>query len=205
VGVLLFPFYVRACSPTRASSKRNPTSELSLKSVLFSRLFRSLHRRCLFLVSSHPSQTEVRVRVSEASSVYGENASSFAINRGKKNTRENAFSFFFASRRSQTENIENIMYRYAPFFISNLLNASDRDESPDENCRRRRSRAEKKKKKRRKERARARDRRTVSSSKRRRRGGGGRGEGDAFASVAAREEVPGYLGGGVEVSEHDGC
>lgn len=115
------------------------------------------------------------MRVSEASSVFGENASSFAINRGKKNTRENAFSFFFASRRSQTENIENIMYRYAPFFISNLLNASDRDESPDENCRRRRSRAEKKKKKRRKERARARDRRTVSSSKRRRRGGGGRG------------------------------
>jgi len=108
VGVLLFPFYVRACSPTRASSKRNPTSERSLKSVLFSRLFRSLHRRCLFLVSSHPSQTEVRVRVSEASSVFGENASSFAINRGKKNTRENAFSFFFASRRSH-ERISKIL------------------------------------------------------------------------------------------------
>jgi hypothetical protein len=52
-------------------------------------------------------------------------------------------------------------------------------------------------------RARSENRFVVEEKKKRRRRK--RLEGDAFASVAAREEVPGYLGGGVEVSEHDGC
>jgi len=51
-------------------------------------------------------------------------------------------------------------------------------------------------------RARSENRFVVEEKKKRRRRK--RLEGDAFASVAAREEVPGYLGGGVEVSEHDG-
>jgi hypothetical protein len=77
-----------------------------------------------------------KVRVRELLLFLGKTQALLPSIEGKK-TRENVFSFFFASRRSQTENIENIMYRYAPFFISNLLNASDGDESPDENCRRR--------------------------------------------------------------------
>jgi hypothetical protein len=141
VGVLLFPFYVRARAVPRAllrNATRPPNSHLKL--VLLFSFVSIASPALLFLVSHHPSQTEVRVRelllFVGCGVLIGENAL-FCHQSREKKTRENVFSFFFASRRSQTENIENIMYRYAPFFISNLLNASDGDESPDENCRRR--------------------------------------------------------------------
>jgi len=48
VGGLLFSFYVRACNPTCASSKCDPSSELSLKVVFFSRVSFASPRALLF-------------------------------------------------------------------------------------------------------------------------------------------------------------
>ena len=125
-----------------------------------------------------------------SSSVCGENA---ALSSFGKNER-NAFWFFLS--RSLDQRDPKILF-YSIFIY--LKTGKSDGKSPDATAdvvlarRRRRRRGIRS----------ARDRRTVfSSSKRRRRGR--RGEGDVFASVAAREEVPGCLGGGVEVSEHDG-
>jgi len=95
------------------------------------------------------------------------------------------------------KNIENIIYRYAPFFISNLLNASDGDEFRRKMPTSLISRGGEDKEEEEGARAHA---RAIGEPFRRRREeeeeeGGGRGEGDAFASVAAREEVPGIFGG----------
>jgi hypothetical protein len=210
VGVLLFPFYVRACSPTRASSKRNPTSELSLEWVLFSRV--SIASPALSFFSFAPPVAEkVRVRVRELLLFVGcgvlmGKTRSFAINRGKKKQEKRLFVFFRISQIS-SKNIENIIYRYAPFFISTLLNASDGDEFRRKMPTSLISRGGEDKEEEEGARAHARaigERSVVEEKKKRKKEEEEARETRSLPWLLVKR-YPGYLGGGVEVSEHDGC